>query len=109
MIGYFIILLIMTAMGAVASCFLKKASARGNFKAMLKDKNTYLGGIIYGVAALLNLYVLKYLDYSTVLPLTAITYIWTMLISNRFLKETITTKKKIGVGLILLGAIMISV
>ena len=65
--------------------------------------------IIYVTAALLNIYVLKYLEYSTVLPLTAITYIWTMIISYKILKENITNKKKIGVILIILGAIIISI
>lgn len=109
MIIYYIIILIMTFAGAFASLFLKKASSKGSIINMLKDKNIYIGGIIYVTAALLNIYVLKYLDYSTVLPLTAITYIWTMVISYKILKEKITNKKKIGVILIILGAIVISI
>lgn len=109
MIMYYIIILIMTLAGAFASLFLKKASSKGSIINMLKDKNIYIGGIIYVTAALLNIYVLKYLEYSTVLPLTAITYIWTMIISYKILKENITNKKKIGVILIILGAIIISI
>lgn len=109
MMIYYIIILIMTLMGAFASLFLKKASSKGSIIDMLKDKNIYIGGIIYVTTALLNIYVLKYLEYSTVLPLTAITYIWTMIISYKILKENITSKKKIGVILIILGAIIISI
>lgn len=109
MIIYYIIILIMTLAGAFASLFLKKASSKGSIISMLKDKNIYIGGVIYVIAALLNIYVLKYLEYSTVLPLTAITYIWTMIISYKILKEKITNKKKIGVILIILGAIVISI
>ena len=109
MIIYYIIILIMTFAGAFAKKKKKKASSKGSIINMLKDKSIYIGGIIYVTAALLNIYVLKYLDYSTVLPLTAITYIWTMVISYKILKEKITNKKKIGVILIILGAIVISI
>ena len=47
--------------------------------------------------------------YSVVLPLTAITYIWTLVISNRILKEKISRKKIVGVLCILVGAILIAV
>ncbi|MFR2167688.1 MAG: hypothetical protein ACLS5W_07540 [Coprococcus sp.] len=47
---------------------------------------------MYLVSALLNIYVLRYLDYSVVLPLTSVTYIWTMVISYFILKEKISKK-----------------
>ena len=106
---YYGIILIMTLLGSFASLFLKKSSGKGEFLKMLKDKNIYIGGFLYVSAALLNIVVLKFLDYSVVLPLTAITYIWTLIISNRILKEKISKKKIIGVACILIGAILIAV
>lgn len=106
---YYFILLIMTLMGSFASLFLKKASGKENFLMILKDKNIYIGGILYVIAALLNIYVLKYLDYSLVLPMTAVTYIWTLIISNRILKEKISHKKRMGVACILIGAVCIAI
>lgn len=44
-----------------------------------------------------------------VLPLTSITYIWTLVISYKFLKEKITFKKIIGIILIIVGAIIIAI
>ena len=99
MILYYIILVIMTMIGAVASLFLKKASGSKDFKDLLKDINLYIG---------LNIWLLKILDYSVTLPMTSLTYIWTMIISYIILKEKISTKKIIGVCLILIGAIIIS-
>lgn len=61
------------------------------------------------ISALLNIFVLRYLDYSVVLPLTSITYVWTMIISYLILKESITKRKIAGVALILVGAVLVSI
>lgn len=106
---YYIVLLVMTALGSVASLFLKKSSSETNFFKMLLNPYLYVGGILYLLSAVLNIYVLRYLDYSVVLPLTAITYIWTMILSYFVLKEKITIKKMSGVILIVLGAVCVSI
>jgi drug/metabolite transporter (DMT)-like permease len=94
----------MTVMGAFASYFLKKASGTANLKMLILNLNLYIGGILYLFSAIVNIYVLKKLPYSSVLPLTSITYIWTMLISYFALNEKISSYKILGVGLIVLGA-----
>ncbi|OJU12365.1 MAG: multidrug transporter [Clostridiales bacterium 43-6] len=103
----YLLLVAMTILGAFAAFFLKKASAGDGILSILKSLNFYIGGFLYFVSALINIYILKHLDYSVVLPLTSITYIFTMLISHQFLKEKITTKKIIGVSLILIGSIVL--
>lgn len=108
MILYFISLLIMTMLGSVASLFLKKASGTEGIFEMLRNVNLYIGGILYFISAVLNIWILRYLDYSVVLPLTSFTYIWTMILSYLILNEQITKKKISGVILILIGAICVS-
>ena len=66
MIKYYLILLVMTIMGSVASFFLKKASSNKTIKDLILNKNIYIGGFLYLFAALLNVYILKYLNYSVV-------------------------------------------
>ena len=105
--GYFILLIIMTMIGACAALFLKKASSSKTIKEILLNYNFYLGGLLYFIGALINIYVLKFLSYSTVLPLISITYIWTMLLSYFILKETISSKKIWGVILIIVGSLVI--
>lgn len=105
---YYVILIVMTAIGSVASLFLKKASGNENLLKILFNMNLYLGGGLYLLSAVLNIYVLKYLDYSVVLPLTSITYIWTMVLSYFSLKERISAKKVLGVALIVGGAVLVS-
>lgn len=108
MTGSFALLFIMTILGSIASLFLKRASGHNKITEYLFNANLYIGGGLYLASAVLNIIVLQKLDYSLVLPLTSITYIWTMMISYIVLKEKITTKKIVGVMLILAGAVCIS-
>ena len=107
MIKYYIILLIMTIIGSYASLFLKKASGCTTLVLILKNKYIYIGAFLYLLSAVLNIYILKYLDYSIVLPLTSITYVWTLLISYKVLNESVTFKKILGIFFIVCGAIFI--
>ena len=105
----YILIFIMTVLGAFAGLFLKKSSSASSIKNLILNINLYFGAILYLISAFMNIYVLKFLDYSIVLPLTSITYIWTMIISYFLLKENITSKKIAGIVLICLGAILITI
>lgn len=106
---YFGLILCMTFMGAVASVFFKRASGSDGFFKLLMNANLYIGGFLYVAAAAINIVVLRYLDYSVVLPLSSVTYIWTMVLSYVILQETITKKKILGVACIVLGAVCVAV
>ena len=95
----------MTIIGAFAGFSLKKSTSQSSsiFRVIL-SKWFYVGSFLYLTGALLNIYVLKFLPYTVVLPMTSLTYIWTMIISFYLLKEKITFKKILGVMLILIGA-----
>lgn len=97
----------MTVLGSFAAYFLKRAAALKSVKQMILNINIYLGGGLYFLSALLNIYLLNKIDYSVVLPLTSITYIWTMIISYYILKEKITIKKIIGIAGIFVGALFV--
>ena len=105
---YYILLVIMTVMGSFAALFLKKASEFKNLKKLLFNKYLYIGGMLYFIAALLNIYILRFLEYSIVLPLTSITYIWTMILSYFVLHEKGTRKKLIGLVFVFVGVFLIA-
>ena len=42
--------------------------------------NFCLGGLFYPIVAILNIYVLRLAEYSIVLPMTSLTYVWTLLL-----------------------------
>jgi drug/metabolite transporter (DMT)-like permease len=106
---YYLLIIVMTIMGAVAALFLKKASQFTSLGELIFDFNLYIGVMLYFLSALLNIYVLHFLDYSIVLPLTSITYIWTMILSYIIFKEKITTKKILGLGFIFIGVMLITI
>lgn len=114
MLSYSFIFL-MTVMGSVASLFLKQASdslkgenAAAVVRNVLKAPSLYAGGALYLVASVLNIYVLRILDYSSVLPLSAFTYVWTMFLARARLGEKLTKRKMAGVFLVVVGAVLVS-
>lgn len=106
MIKNIVLCLVFTLSGAFGGYFFKKASnEKGSIIKILINKNLYIGGILYVIGASLNIVLLKHLNYTVVLPLTSLTYVWTMVISYFILGEKITVKKILGVLLIVTGAI----
>lgn len=103
-----LLVLVMTLTGSVAALFLKRASGAGALPAMFRTPSLYVGALLYLASAVVNILLLRRLDYSVVLPLTSLTYIWTMLLSARLLGERITGRKLAGVAAILLGAALIA-
>lgn len=102
------LMIVMAATAATASLFFKKASGCDGVPGMLKCKDLYIGGALYVLAALFNIYILRYLDYSVVMPMGSLTYIWTMILSYTVLKEHISKKKIIGVACIIAGAVCVA-
>ena len=97
----------MTLIGSFAGYLFKRASGAGRLKALLTNRALYAGAALYVLAALMNVYVLRYLDYSVALPLTSVTYVWTMLLSRRLLGERIVRRQWLGTACIVLGAVLL--
>lgn len=53
--------------GSVASLFLKKASGTEGLLALIKNPYLYIGGDLYLFSAVLNIWILRVLEYSVVL------------------------------------------
>jgi len=104
-------ILSLIAMGLLAtfgSYFLKRATAVGlSPRALIVSPYLWLGGVLYVLSALLNIYLLLRLPYSVVVPLGALTYVWTLLVARWLLKEPITKLKLAGLGLILAGLVCV--
>jgi len=98
----------MTLMASFASLFLKKSTNGGTILSIIKNKNLYIGGFLYIIAVLFNIWLLKRMSYFVVVPLGSICYIWTMFIAGIFLKEKIGIRKIIGVLMILSGVVLIT-
>lgn len=108
MIKYLAVLLA-DLIGAFGAFFFKKSTNDlSSVFALLRVPSFYLGGFLYCLAALMSVVLLRYMDYTIVYPMGAITYIWSLLISNRLLGEQITKKKVLGVALICVGAVLLT-
>ena len=105
----YLMLLVGTLLGAFGGFYLKKSTAKEGVIGIVLSPFLYIGGFSYLISAILNIKVLKYLPYSVVLPLTSITYIWSIVIAHYFLNEKITKIKIYGIIFIIIGAIFISI
>jgi uncharacterized membrane protein len=101
------LLLSMTLSGALGGFFFKKTTTIG-IKQWRGIQFLGIGGCLYLCSSILNIALLQMWPYIVVYPLTAITYIWTFVISMLFLKETITMNKMLGVCFIIGGAILLA-
>lgn len=105
----YLLVLPMTFFGSLGAFFFKKASGQApTIWNLLLCPYTYLGGVCYLAGALLNIFLLRYLEYSIVYPMTAVTYIWTAILSYVILKEKMTRKKLGGIALICIGVVFLA-
>ena len=99
----------MTFLGAMGAYFFKKASVQvTNIRTLLRSKELYLGGLLYVISAVMNILLLRYLQYSILYPMTAITYIWTVIVSHNLLGEKISKKMILGITLICVSVIILT-
>lgn len=105
----YLAVLAMTLIGAMGAFFLKAGMDRvDGLASLFKTPQIYLGGCFYLGGALLNILLLRQLDYSVLYPMTAITYVWSLGLSAAFLGERVTKQKLIGVAAILAGVFILS-
>ncbi|GGL45409.1 EamA family transporter [Sporolactobacillus putidus] len=103
------LLISMTLLGSLGGFFFKRCTSRGLSLSLYFAVNLGIGGAFYVAGAMLNIWLLKLLPYTIVYPLTAVTYIWTLVFSYFFLSEKISKRKMFGVFLIILGACLLVV
>lgn len=107
---FFLAICIMTVMGSVGAMFLKRAMecvGKIDILGLLKIKDLYIGTGFYVLGILINFVLLQFYDYTLVYPLTSLTYVWTLFVSAKILKEKISKRKIIGVVYIIAGAFLI--
>ena len=104
------VFILMTMLGAVGSLGLKKGAAlAGGVFSLVLNPWFVGGGFLYFVSAVLDIWLLRYIPYVIVLPLTALTYCWSMALAAFVLKERVTKTKLFGLVLLLGGMILLVV
>ena len=102
-----LLLVAMTMLGAVASLMLKKACANLTLREIYRNGWFFGGGGLYFVTALMNIALLRYLDYSVVLPFTSLTYVWSAVLSATVLTEQVSLKHGVALALLVCGAVWV--
>ena len=95
--------------GSIGSVFLKKSAKkfRLSAKAILSNKNLFLGVFLSGLSIFIYIFSLKYANLSKIYPLVSLSYIIIAILSSRFLGEKITLSKALGIIFITLGSFFI--
>jgi drug/metabolite transporter (DMT)-like permease len=97
-----------TLIAAIASFCFKKASAGTGLISIVKSKYFYIGGFLYLLSSVTTIWLLQKMPYSVILPMGGVCYIWTLLISNKFLGEKINRYKIAGIVFIIVGVLFLS-
>lgn len=101
---------IMSFLGAMGAYFFKKATTKTErLIALFACREFYFGALFYTVGLILNIWLMEYVQYSILYPMSAVTYIWTAVISCKLLGEQMSKKKLAGLIGIVIGVIFISV
>lgn len=104
-----LLVLPMTLFGSLGAFFFKKSTERAeHFFLLFRIPYFYVGGILYVSGALLNILLLRFMDYTVIYPMGSISYIWSLFLSHCLLGERITRKKVAGVALIFAGVVLLS-
>lgn len=104
-----ILIILLTIFGAIGSFFLKKVSAKASsLLNILTQASLYVGAFFYLISMLIYITIFKYIPYSIALPMTSLTYVWSLMLAYFLLKEKVNKFKIFGVSLIILGTFFVS-
>lgn len=79
------------------------------FSSTRKLKWAACGLAAYGSGALLNIYLLRLLPYTLVVPANALTFVWAMVLAKWIFGERIRAVRWAGVALIMGGLVLLAV
>lgn len=95
------LLVAMTLFGSLGSVFFKGFTSKKQLSLLM------VGFASYGIGALLNIYLLKELPYTIVMPANALTFLWALVFAKIFFKESIGIIKIAGVVFIISGLMLL--
>ncbi len=85
-----------------------KLASATDMKKMFFTKHFILGGLLFLASGVLIILALRTEELSTIFPITALTYLWVMMLSMKFLKEVINKWKITSVLLIIIGILLVT-
>src|SRR3989344_577741 len=97
-------------LGGHGAIFLKKSSAAFSisFSGIVKNKFLIAGLFLYGISVAFFVPALKGGEVSILYPMVASSYIWTSLLSMKFLNEKMNKQKWASILLIIVGIVLLT-
>ena len=99
----FVIVFLGTVIGSVGTLLIKKGTLRFSFLRLWKSPEMWGGVLLYLLSTIFYVVVLQQEELSVVYPIVSFTYIWTTLLSVKFLGEKMNRYKWIALAGIILG------
>lgn len=99
-------MILATLLGACGALYLKKGSIQ-EWRILFTNRNLIIGVLFYGVSGIFYLSALNIEQLSIVYPFVSLTYVWTVMLSVKYLQERMNLWKYIGLVLILIGVVVI--
>jgi drug/metabolite transporter (DMT)-like permease len=104
----YVFLIVGSFIASLASFCFKKCGTGVGLAGIFRSPVFSLGGFLYALSSIGTIWLLQRLPYSVVLPMGGICYVWTLLISHKFLGERINKYKIIGTIFIISGVLILS-
>ncbi len=109
------VVMVGSVIGAFGAFFLKKGSGYlhrellKNFFLIIKNHYLMLGILCYAIGTFIFIPALKYGELSVLYPFVAMVYIWTTILSIKFLNEKMNKWKYLGILFIIIGVSLIGI
>ncbi len=102
------LMVVISFFSALATFSIKVATPtlHRKLKTLLNFK-LFTGLFLYGISMLMSLVAFKFGELSVLYPFVALQYVWTSLLSMKYLDEEMNWKKWAGIGLIFVGVSLI--
>jgi len=103
------LIIIATLIGSVGAILLKKATTGKSLKEFILYWMTWAGLFFYGLSSVFYILALRIEQLSIVYPLVSLSYLWTCILSVKYLGEKMNKWKYISLAGIIIGIILIGV
>lgn len=109
MVSAFVLLVIGfgSLIGAIGNLMIKKAVDGAEFRKLLLSSKLWVGMILYAISVFGYLLALSREELSVVYPLVSLTYVWTIILSVKYLGEKMNGWKYFSLMGIILGIVLI--
>jgi drug/metabolite transporter (DMT)-like permease len=104
-----LVTVIAAVIGSFGALFLKRVSSRmgeGLFS-LLKVPDFYFGGVMYVTSVLIFVWALRFAELSMLYSITALSYVFIALLSQKYLHEVVSKRTWWGIFWIMVGVVLI--